>query len=1041
MKRLIDYFIKNPFAGNVLVILIVLMGFFGLKGLRSTLMPQVDPGMIVVSATYPGASPEEIERGIILQIENNLKGISGIEKTTSTSSENAGQVLVELESGYDVNVVYQDVKNAVDGIVSFPSGMEPANVRILEFTTTAVQFALSGDMELRELKARARIVEDELRQLPGISKLTLSGFPGEEIEISVREDDLQRFNMTLDEVYSAVKKTNMDITGGTMRGETEELRIRARLKKYYADGLKHIVLRTNEDGGIVRLEDVADIKDTWAETPNSFFLDGKTSIMFTIKHTAKQDIIKISDEIKAYTARFNQKNKEVKLTLFDDRSDDIKSMQGVLLSNGFTGFILVIIFLSFALNYRLSFWVAISIPLSFLGMFMVGAMMDISLNRISMFGMILVIGILVDDGIVIAENIYQHFENGKSNLKAALDGTMEVIPAVFAAVLTTIIAFGAFFFLDGMMGEFFMEMAFVVIASLVFSLIEAALILPAHIGHSRALKGHVKPSWIEKKFTGLMSGLRDKIFEPVLRLALDHKLITIIIPIGLLLITFGAFKGGIIKSGDPNIEDKSFLQISLELPAGSTEKQTLSILNNIEKKALAVGEKFDPRHKTAGKTIRNINKQINSSRSGSITVLLQESVERLFHSAEFSNALQKEVGEIPEAERVNYQQTSQFGKPVSISIMSHNLEEIEKARIELKSELNKLAGLKNVEDDYNTGMREINIRLKDQAYLLGLDTDMVMSAIRKGVFGYEVQRLHRGQDEVKVWVRMNKADRSSIGKLENMRIRLQDGRNIPLKEIAHLSFERNFENIKHLDGRRQITIQADNKDETVAISEIKQAIRNTILPAIKKKYPSISFYFGGRDARLGKTYNSMGSIVPVTLILLLTVVIFTFRSFSQTFLIFAMVPFGFIGVGWGHFIHGIAIDMPSVLGIVALMGVMVNDSIVLISTVNNRKKKSDDYKAIVYEAAMSRFRPILLTSMTTIAGLAPLIITNNSSSRMVIPMAVSLAYGLIVSTFTTLLVLPAWLLVLDRIKYFTNKVLQKNKLNASVEKEMDPQVL
>lgn len=1035
MKRLIEYFIKNPFAGNVLMILLVLMGIFGLMGLRSTLMPQVDPGRIIVSATYPGASPEEIERGIILQIENNLKGISGIEKVTSTSRENSGQIMIELESGFDANVAYQDIKNAVDGIVSFPSGMEPPNVRILEFSQTAVRFGLSGDMDLRELKAHARRVEDEIRQLPGISKLDLSGFPGEEIEIAFREDDLQRFDLTLDEAYAAVKSTNMDITGGTMRGETEELRIRARLKQYYAGGLEDIVLRTNADGGVVRLEDVADVRDKWAEEPNQFYLDGKSAIVFSVNHTARQDIIEISDAIEKYIEQFNEKNNDVKLILFDDRSTDIESMQGILLDNGTVGFILVLVFLSFALNYRLSFWVAISIPLAFLGMFMVGAMMGMTLNRLSLFGMILVVGILVDDGIVIAENIYQHYEKGKSNLRAALDGTIEVLPAVFAAVLTTIIAFAAFFFLDGMMGQFFLELAFVVIASLVFSLIEGAFILPAHVGHSKALRRTSKPSGIERKFTEMMAYIRNRLFEPLLRRALDNKLLTLIIPVALLLITIGAYKGGIIKSGDPNIEDQSFLQITLELPAGSTEKQTAAILENIEKKAVLVAEQFNDRHKTADKTIKNVVRTITSSRAGTVFVLMHDSTERQFHSAEYANALRKEVGEIPEAERVNFAQQSHFGKPVSISILSHNLEELDKARLDLKEELNKLAGLKNVEDDYNTGMREINVTLKDQAYLLGLDTQTVMNAVRKAVFGYEVQRLHRGRDEVKVWVRMSKEDRSSIGKLENMRIRLQDGRKIPLKEIAHLNFERNLESIKHLNGRRQVTVQADNKDETVAMSEIKAEVRNRILPKIKEKYPSVSFHFGGRDERLGKTYNSMVSIVPVTLILLLTVVIFTFRSFSQTFLIFGMIPFGFIGVGWGHFFHGLAVDMPSILGVVALMGVMINDSIVLISTVNNRKDKGKSFKKVVYEAALSRFRPILLTSLTTIAGLAPLIVSNNSEAHMVIPMAVALAYGLLISTFITLLILPACLLVLDRAKSFVRNTIHSN------EPEMQEQLI
>jgi multidrug efflux pump subunit AcrB/outer membrane protein TolC len=1022
MKQLINYFIKYPFSGNILMILIFILGLAGLVSLRSTSMPQVDPGMIIVNVTYPGSSPEEIEKGIILKIESNLKGVSGIDYIKSISQENTGQITVFLETGFTADVVLQDVKNAIDGITSFPSGMEPPNVQKMEFKQEAVQFALSGNIDLKQLKQMARVIEDDLRGIDGISKVELSGFPDEEIEIAFKEADLQRLGMTLDEAFMAVKNANLDITGGTMRGATEELRVRAKEKQYWAKDMKNIVLRTTDSGAIVRLKDVATVQDKWAEDPNRSYLDGRQAVIFTIKYTAQEDIINISQSIHAYVDSFNKKHENLIATIFDDRSNDIKGIQKILVDNGLLGFILVLVFLSFALNMRLSIWVALSIPIAFMGMFMVGAMMGITLNRVSLFGMILVVGILVDDGIVIAENIFRRHEDGESNLIAALNGTIEVIPAVFAAVLTTIVAFSAFFFLDGMMGKMFMELAFVVIASLAFSLVEGALILPAHVAHSKALKEGHKASKLERFTNSSVKKLKDKFFAPALGFAMNNKTLTLIIPVALLLITLGAFKGGIIKSGDPNAEDASHIQIQLDMPSGTVEKETISVLDRIEKNAVKVGEEFNSRHKEGMTAIRTILTNIGPTNKGSVTVLLQNSQDRDYHSMTFANAMIKELGEIPEAERINFVQESHFGKAISVSLLSRNLLELDEARLELKSQLMNLKGLKNVLDDSETGMREIIVSLKDKAYLLGLDLGTVMGLVRNGIFGYEVQRLHRGMDEVKIWVRLQKEDRSSLSKMENMRIRLQDGRQIPLKEIANLEIQRNLVQIRHLNGRRQATVEADLTDPSVSMTAMNQELKTRILPELKEKFPSLSFYFGGREERIGKTADSAVTVIPVVFLLLLTVVIFTFRSFSQAMLLFLIVPFGLIGVGWGHAIHGMAVDLPSYFGMVALLGIMINDAIVLISTINTNKKKGKDFKTAIYEATLSRFRPILLTSLTTIAGLMPLIVSKNSEADMVIPMAISVSYGLIIATFVTLLVLPVMILVVEQLKHSIDKM-------------------
>jgi len=1014
MKRLIEYFIKYPVSGNVIIFLILALGYFGFTDLKSTTMPQTDPGYILVTAQYPGASPEEIEQGIILKIETGLRGVSGIKKISSTSQENFGRATVEVISGYNTDLVLQDVRNAVDAINSFPTGMEPANVSKWEFRSRAIDFMISGSVDLKTLKDKARLIEDDLRQIPGISKLNVSGFPLEEIEISFRETDLRAYNISFNEATNAIKTSNIDLTGGTIRGDDEELFIRTKQKQFYANDLKDIIIKTSNNGAIVRLRDVANVQDKWSEDPNRVFLNGNPAVLVSVQYTATEDIIQITDSVKEYIKLFNAQNDVIQTTIINDESVGVRTMQRILLNNGILGFIFVMIFLTIFLNRSLSFWVAISIPLSFMGMFFLASIYGLTLNRMSLFGMILVIGILVDDGIVIGENIYQHFEKGKKPIRAAIDGTLEVIPAVFAAVLTTIIAFTSMLLVEGMFGQLFREMAFVVIATLAISLIEGALILPAHIAHSKKMIERGKISRFEKYIKKRTENLRDKFYAPALRGAINHKILTLTIVTGLFFITIGGVNGGIIKMGSGGFRNVNYANVSIETPPGTPEKVTSEILDRIE---LSAGKVSDSFNKKEGKTVvTSVVKSITSSNMGSINVNLINTKERSFVSTDFSNALRKEVGPVPEALRVNYVEQSHFGKPVSVSLLSNNFDELNGALEDLKYELEQLSELKNVIDNNQVGMREIKIVLKDKAFLLGLNLQEVMSQVRSGFFGAEVQRINRGLDEVRIWVRYEKEDRATIGNLEDMRIRTAKGLSVPLNEITILSFERNLTSINHLNGQRAITVEADAIDKSVNVADIKSELETVILPKIRSKYPSIQYYFGGRQERMTELLDSLKVIFPVILVLLFAVIALTFRSFLQTLLIFGLIPLGFIGLGWGHAIHGVAIDMPSYFGILALLGIIVNDSIVLINTLNRNLRDGIKFIDAVLQAGVSRFRPIVLTSLTTMAGLFPLIIANDPDAQHIVPMAISVAYGVLVATFLTLLVLPVLLVIINSTK-------------------------
>jgi len=1007
MKSLIQYFIKYSTSGNVLVLLLVILGLVGFGSLRSTLMPQIDPGVVNISTVYPGASPEEVEQGVVIKIEQSLQGLTGIKRLTSISRENVGVVTAELTSGVDPDIVLQEIKNAVDGINSFPSGIEPPRSSKWEFRSDALEFMINGDLELRQVKEAALRVEDDLMSVTGISKIDINGFPEEEIEIAFRETDLETYGITLSQAVQVIKNANVDITGGTIRGESEDLSIRIRQKQYFAAGLEDIVLRANSDGSVLHLKDVADVSEKWAETPDAVFVDGKPAALISVKYTSEEDIIFVASTVESYIISFNLENEVLQAKVLQNSADTVRSMQSILLGNGMLGFILVLVFLSLALNPRMAFWVAMSIPLSFLGMFGIISIFDITLNRLSLFGMILVVGILVDDGIVIAENIYQQHEKGKRRIRAAVDGALEVLPAVFSAVLTTIIAFSTFLLVDGVFGQMFLEMAVVVMAALFISLIEAALILPAHIAHSRALAQDRKPSWIEIKSTYYLAWMRDHWYAPVIDKALKNRVMTLVLVTGAFIVTIGAVIGGIIQMGGSSFENQTYSSATLSMPPGTPQSVTDGILDFIVEKGMEVGEQFSEQE---GKPIiTSVVKRQNATNSGDVSFNFPDTRERNFLSTDFSSAWQKAVGPLPEAERLEFVEVSHFGKAVSYSLLGEDIETLEAALTEFKVELNNLSGLKNVVDNNQQGMREVELTLKDQALLLGLDVQTVMAQVRNGFFGAEVQRINRGTEEVKIWVRYAGADRSSIGDLESMRIRTSSGQTFLLKDIADLHYTSSLSTIRHLNGQRQITVEADAKDKSIDLSSIKKELNENILPIILNKYPGVSYTIGGHGERMAEAMQSMGRVLPITMVLLFAVIAFTFRSFLQATLLFMLIPIGFIGIGWGHAIHSTPVDMPSYFGVLALIGILVNDSIVLISTINRNLKNGLTYMKSIYEAGLSRFRPILLTSLTTIAGLAPLIIANNPDAQMLVPMAIAVAYGLIISTLSTLVLLPVLL--------------------------------
>lgn len=1033
MKKIITYFIKYEVAVNVVIVALTIFGFVGMFSLKSSFFPLQESKIISINITYPGSAPEEIEEGIILKIEDNLKGIEGIDRTTAVARESGGSITIEIEYGEDIDDMLIEVKNAVDRVPNFPIGMEPLIVAKNENIRETIEFSVSGkDIPLKTLKDISYKIESDLRMLDGISQIELRGFPNEEIEIALSQDALLAYNLSFDEVAQKVAASNLLSTGGTIKTQKEDYLIRANTRSYYADQLNDVILKTSSSGSPILLSDVGIVRDRFQETPNALFFNGNPSVNMIISNTNSEDLLSTASKVKQYIEEFNTANNNIQLNVVSDSSITLEQRTQLLLENAAVGILLVLGFLAVFLNIRLALWVSLGLPLSFLGMFIFAGLFGVTINVLSLFAMIIVIGILVDDGIVIAENIYQHYEQGKPPIRAAIDGTMEVIPPITSAILTTILAFATFFFLEGRIGEFFSQVSIVVLLTLTVSLVEAFIILPAHIAHSKAIqsksKGKKKKTILGKFFSKMkninavgdkiMSFLRDKSYAPLLKFALTHRIFTFSIIIASLALTIGAIGGNVVKvTFFPSVASDR-VDINLLMTEGVNPAQTDSIISLVEEAAWRVNEAFTKKQTDNLQVVENTVKRVGpGNNKASVQVNLLPGEDRDFSSAEITNAIREEVGPVFGVESLTFGSGSNFGgAPVSVSILGNNIDELQRAKEKLKGWMEDNSQLKDVTDNDPKGIKEIDINLKPSAFALGLDLGEVMRQVRNAFFGREAQRFQRGKDEIRVWVRYDLDNRSSITNLDDYRITTPSGIKVPFSEIASYQIIRGTESISYLNGKREIRVDADLENPNDSSTELLTVIQSEVMPEILKENPSLSVVYEGQNREAGKTINSAKATFPVIIFLIFVVIAFTFRSFSQPIMLILLIPFSLIGVAWGHYFHDFPINVLSLLGIIALIGIMVNDGLVLIGKFNSNLRDGLTFNEALYDAGKARFRAIFLTSLTTVSGLAPLIFEESRQAQFLIPMAISIAYGISIATVLTLVLLPILLSLSNSLK-------------------------
>lgn len=785
-------------------------------------------------------------------------------------------------------------------------------------------------------------------------------------------------------------------------------------------------MKARPDGKEVKLGQIATIKNQFADKPSQTFINGKPAVILKIFSRSEEDILQNAAYANALVADFNTQSEGIKAVIIEDKAVSLSDAIGTLVNNAWQGILLVLIVLGLFLEPRIAFWVAFKIPVALLGMFILSTFYDLTINQVSLFGLIIVLGVIVDDGVVVAENIYQHYQEGKNPLQATLIGTIEVIPAILSSLATTVVAFSLFFFFDGQLGDFFSDVSFVVCATLLVALFESMLILPVHIARSAALKRNVRPWRLTQWTNNFLLIFRDKVYHRLIYLSLRLPVLSVLLVIVIMGLTIAALNAGLIKGTFfPNI-DQDVITARLELALGTDEALTMEKLAKMEEKVWEVNEYYTQRRADKQSVIKYVERVVGpGSHEGNLNIYMLEGDTRDILSYKIAGRIRDAVGPVPEAQNLSYGSIAIFGKPVSIALVGRNMDDLRVAKNMARQFLNKRPDLKDVTDTDKLGTPEIEVHLLPKARNLGLSEAQVFEQIRKGYFGLEAQSLQRNDEEVKVWLRYAEADRRSLDKLKATRLPLPDGRSYPLDALATFWPVQNLALINHQNGLREIRVEADIANLLVSVPEVLAEAEATVLKEVQARFPNIKYSLEGEARLSSKTQNSSQKPGILVLIAIIGILLLSYRSLSKAIAILYILPFAFVGVAWGSYLHNIPVSIFSVIGMIALWGILINNGLVLISTYNDKIKEGLEVAEALQVSALLRFRPIVLTSITTVFGLAPLLLNNSISAQFLKPTAIAIAYGLIFGTVLTLLLLPSVMLLLANLKYWLIRFYKK----------------
>ena len=1039
MNSIIAWFARNGVAANLLMVFIVVTGLLTLRNVKQEVFPEFSVDLISVAVPYPGAAPEEVEEGVILRIEEAIESLDGIEDIRSTAAENVGTVLVELIEGQDVRELLNDVRSKVDAIDTFPDEAEEPIIEEVVRRVQVVEVAIAGEADERTLKRIGEKVRDDLSALPGITQVELVATRPYEISIELSEEALQRYALTFSQVAQAIRGASLDLPGGRIRSRDGEILLRTEGQAYTGADFERLPLRTLADGTRLTVGDVATVVDGFADAETWTRFDGKPAVLVQVFRVGDQSALQVAATVKEYIAGTQPLLPEgIELIPWQDDTRVLRSRLELLQKNGLAGFLLVLLVLALFLKLQLAGWVSLGIPISFLGAVALMPSTDVSVNLISLFAFIVVLGIVVDDAIIVGENIYTEYQRGGQGVTAAIRGAQEVSKPVIFAVLTSIAAFAPLLNVSGNIGKIMRVIPTIVIATLAFSLIESLLILPNHLSHLRhGDQGPIGRAWrrVQTKVSEALSWLIANTYRPTLRLAIAWRYLTLAIGVAMLLVTIGVIRGGWIKFNFlPSIEADNTAAI-LTLPQGTPVEVTAEAVHTIERAAIDLAAELEeefgespighlqasvgsqPYRDRQSRGAAGLAGDLAASHLGEVALELMPSEERTITSEEIANRWRDKVGRIPDAVELVYT-ASLFnpGEAINIELSGPSLGQLRSVAGTIKTELAAYPGVQDIADSYRAGKKELELELTPEGELAGLTQFELARQVRQAYYGEEAQRVQRGRDEVKVMVRFPEQRRRSVAELEALRIRTARGAEVPFSIAADASLSRGPAAILRTNRNRVINVTADVDDSKGNANQILADFNANVLPGLTADYPEVRFSFEGEQEEQRRSLRDLRSGFSIALLVVYALLAIPFRSYLQPLIVMSAIPFGVIGAVWGHVVMGMDLAILSMFGIVALTGVVVNDSLVMVDFINRAYHGGTPLVDAIAEAGSARFRPILLTSLTTFAGLTPLLLEKSVQAQFLIPMAISLAFGVLFATFVTLIMVPSLYSILEDIR-------------------------
>ena len=1012
----IAWMARNSIAANLMMVLLLVGGLWMSLQVQKEVFPQFQLDMVQITVSYPGAAPEEVEKGILLPVEEAVQGIQSIKEMTSTAREGTGTIQLELTTGSNRMQALQDIEQAVDRIRTFPEQAEEPQVRLVTPTRDVMELTLYGNVDIWTLRQLGEQVRNRLLSEDAITQAVISDVPAYMTSVEIPQDVLRRYNLTLSEVAARIEQNSEDIPAGSMATNNGDILLRLKERKQWADGFEDIAIVTADSGATVTLGDIATVRDGFEEGGFHSRFNGQPSVEIEIFRTGDQSPLEIAEAVEAVMAELEVTLPEgVQVRIDSNRAEHFEDRMTMLLENGVMAMVIVLVILSLFLEYRLAFWIMMGMTISFVGSVLFLPAVGVSINMISMFGFLMVLGIVVDDAIVVGENIYEYREQGMGFMEAAILGARDIAGPVTFSILTNIVAFLPLLFMPGTTGNFWWPLGMVVILVLALSLFEALFILPAHLAHSGRGSVTIYGRWmhaIQRVFSGAFETMVDRVYRPLLDLALRLRYITLSIAFTLMLVC-GAYAmsdhmGMIMMPEAPADE----IEAAVRLPVGTTTRRAGEVAMAITRDTERLLQEHD-----LGGSVEGIKTNVRGQQMIDVELVLRPEQERDLTVREIVELWRNEIGDFKGVDQITFEAEQGPGgwrDDISVDLSHTDIDVLARASQRFVEELEQVTQTRNVNDNYSTGKPQFDIKLTDEGRALGLTGADVGRQLRDAFYGSIALRQLRGLNENEIRVRLPEYQRQDLHYLTNFVIRTPDGQEVPLLDVAEIATTESFRSIDRRDGRRVITVGTDVEPKS-ATRQVLDLVQTDILPQLRGDFPGLTWTFQGSQADMRESTAALWGGFGLAMGAIFALLAVAFGSYLQPLVVMLAIPFGAVGAIIGHMILGMELSLVSIMGIVALSGVVVNDSLIMVAYANRQRDRMGPAQAI-YEAGLRRFRPIVLTTLTTFGGLTPIITETSLQAVYLIPMAVSLGFGIVFATALILFLVPCLYLVLEDIK-------------------------